>query len=119
MLDAIDQGHRDLVPVVEHVLFRARDVALLPPDVQVGRDLDDDLPGRVAQVAAGAAEQGDHRWRTACRTIIRGCFGGVRRRRLITGRSRRTVTGRCCWPAGASVPGTSAWTSRSARTCRA
>src|SRR5262250_1836564 len=65
MLDAIDQGHRDLVPVVEHVLFRARDVALLPPDVQVGRDRDDDLPGRVAEVAAGTAEQGDHRWRAA------------------------------------------------------
>src|SRR5215470_592475 len=50
MLDAVDQGHRDLVPVLPQMAVGPGDVELLPGHIELGRDPGDDLARVVTQV---------------------------------------------------------------------
>src|SRR5262249_61763306 len=59
VLHAVDQRHRDLLPVILQVTLGLSDIALLPGHAEIGGDPGDDRAGLVAQVAAGAAERGD------------------------------------------------------------
>src|SRR5208283_5733907 len=59
VLHAIDQRHRDLVPVLGHVLAGRRDVTFLPPDPEIRGDPGDHRPRLLAQVAARLAEERD------------------------------------------------------------
>src|SRR5215475_10868439 len=59
MLDAVDQRHRDLVPVLAQVALGLGDVDLFPAHTEVDRDPHDDLARIVAQVTSRPAEQGD------------------------------------------------------------
>src|SRR5215471_18117695 len=59
MLDAVDQGYRDLVPVLPQMAVGRGDVELFPGHIELGRDPGDDLARVVAQVAPRPAEQGD------------------------------------------------------------
>jgi hypothetical protein len=63
VLNAINQGNGDLLPIFTHVFFRLRDVAFLPGHAEIIGNAPDDLPGVIAQVAPGPAEQGDSRCR--------------------------------------------------------
>src|SRR5690242_1412586 len=58
-LHSVDEGYRDLVPVLPHVIGRRRDVAFLPADAEVGSHPFDHGPRVVAQVTARSAEQCD------------------------------------------------------------
>src|SRR5690242_9285373 len=58
-LHSVDEGYRDLVPVLPHVIGRRRDVAFLPADAEVGSNPFDHGPCVVAEVTARAAEQCD------------------------------------------------------------
>src|SRR4249920_2095592 len=58
-LHAVDEGYRDLVPVLPHVIGRRRDVAFLPADAEIGGHPFDHRPRVVAQVTARSAEQCD------------------------------------------------------------
>src|SRR6185312_2134911 len=58
-LHSVDEGYRDLVPVLPHVIGRRRDVAFLPADAEVGSHSFDHGPCVVAEVTARAAEQCD------------------------------------------------------------
>src|SRR5690349_18998760 len=58
-LHSVDEGYRDLVPVLPHVIGRRRDVAFLPADAEVGSHPFDHGPCVVAEVTARAAEQCD------------------------------------------------------------
>src|SRR6266550_4397621 len=60
-LYSADEGYRDLVPVLPHVIGRRRDVAFLPADAEVCGHPLDHRPRVVAQVTAGTAEQCDPR----------------------------------------------------------
>src|SRR5215510_16105919 len=62
MLDAVDQRHGDLVPVLAQVAHGLGDVDLFPAHTEVGRDPHDDLARVVAQVTSRPAEQGDDVW---------------------------------------------------------
>src|SRR5437763_13792061 len=59
MLDAVDQGYRDLVPVLPQMAVGRGDVELFPGHTELGRDAGDDLTRVVAQVTPRPAEQGD------------------------------------------------------------
>ena len=59
MLDAVDQGHRDLVPVLPQMAVGGGDIELFPGHVELGRDPGDDLARVVAEVTPRPAEQGD------------------------------------------------------------
>jgi hypothetical protein len=61
VLNAIYQGDRDLLPIFTHVFFRLRDVAFLPSHTEIIGNPADDLPGVIAQVTPGSAEQSDSR----------------------------------------------------------
>ena len=61
VLNAIHQGDGDLLPIFTHVFFRLRDVAFLPSHAEIIGNPTDDLPGVIAQVTPGSAEQGDPR----------------------------------------------------------
>jgi hypothetical protein len=61
VLNAIHQGDGDLLPIFTHVFFRLRDVAFLPDHTEIIGNPPDDLPGVIAQVTPGSAEQGDSR----------------------------------------------------------
>src|SRR6185312_14040654 len=60
-LHSVDEGYRDLVPVLPHVIGRRRDVAFLPADAEVGGHPFDHGPRVVAQMTARSAEQGNPR----------------------------------------------------------
>lgn len=61
MLNAIHQGDGDLLPIFTHVFFRLRDVAFLPSHAEITGNPADDLPGVIAQVTPGSAEEDDSR----------------------------------------------------------
>ena len=59
VLNAINQGNGDLLPIFTHVFFRLRDVAFLPSHTEIIGNPADDLPGVIAQVTPGSSEQRD------------------------------------------------------------
>src|SRR5579863_6199072 len=58
-LHPVDQRHRDLVPVVAHVVGRGGDVAFFPADAELTRHPLDHRARVVAEVAARPGQQGD------------------------------------------------------------
>jgi len=63
VLDAVDEGNRDLLPVFTQVILRLRDITFFPRNSQIIGNSADDLSRIVAQVTSGTAEQGDSRRR--------------------------------------------------------
>ena len=61
VLNTIYQGDRDLFPIFTHVFFRLRDVAFLPGHIEIIGNPADDVPGVIAQMTPGSAEQGNSR----------------------------------------------------------
>ena len=59
MLDPINEGNGDPVPVLPHVILGKRDIPFFPTDSEVTRDPPDDVSRVVAQVATGTAVKGD------------------------------------------------------------
>ena len=59
MLDPINDGNGDPVPVLPHVILGKRDIPFFPTDSEVTRDPPDDVSRVVAQVATGTAVKGD------------------------------------------------------------
>jgi hypothetical protein len=59
MLDAVDHGYRDLVPVLPQMAVGCGDVELFPGHTELGRDPRDDFARVVAQVTPRPAEQRD------------------------------------------------------------
>lgn len=59
MLNPVNEGHGDPVPVLPHVILGKRDIAFFPEDAEVTRDPADDISRVVAQVATGTGVKDD------------------------------------------------------------
>src|SRR5215467_3530222 len=93
VLDAVDERHRNHVPVLAQVILGLRDVPLFPGRAQIRGDPRDDLPGLITQVTAGLAQQRDAVPGGGCHVRVRPPPRG---RTAQTGRAAPTASPAAC-----------------------